>query len=250
MASCTVVFCQQRFGQRQKWCPRICGDRNCPLGTRWIGDEMPVGFRHPHLSNIWKTQAGISSLKNRLWAEVSWGKHMEKAVHLEIWERFRAKPRTCFSEKPGPGVFAGAKNWDKGQRLLMFVCFYIWCTLCISQGMSTVPGTCSGQRTFKWQLCPLLKVSVFVLYAALWGDLVVLCRRVWLGQQPSDGMGQKAPAEESKLLQPWSLPGGVVWHTSWQWGWRNGGRPCNMCWWFVLKDCLRLGIGTRWYWEK
>lgn len=42
---------------------------------------MPMGFRHPDLNNVWKTQAGISSLKNRLWIEGRWGKHMEKAAH-------------------------------------------------------------------------------------------------------------------------------------------------------------------------
>lgn len=34
---------------------------------------------------------------------------------------------------------------------------------------------------------------------------------------PLTGMVQKAPAKEAKPLQPWSLPGGVVWHRVVSW---------------------------------
>lgn len=65
VASCTEVFYSQWFGQRQKWTPTACNERISPLGIKGIGDEMPLGFRHPDFSNIWKAQAEISSLKNR-----------------------------------------------------------------------------------------------------------------------------------------------------------------------------------------
>lgn len=41
---------------------------------------MPVGFGHPDLSNVWKTQAGISSLK--LWIEGREG---------NVWKRLSGK---------------------------------------------------------------------------------------------------------------------------------------------------------------
>jgi len=71
---------------------------------------MPSEFRHPNLSNVWKAQTRLSSLKKRWWVERGEKKHVEKAVYWQAWERFRAKPHTDYSEKPGPGVFRSVEN--------------------------------------------------------------------------------------------------------------------------------------------
>jgi len=114
-------------------------------------------------------------------------KHVEKAVFWQVWER--CKTMQAYTEKPDPGVFANTENWDQGQRSLRFDCLCLL-YLCISQEMSTVLGIYSGRRTFKWQLCHLLKVSISVQLCG--GNLALLWRRMWLGWQPCDGMVQRA----------------------------------------------------------
>lgn len=51
---------------------------------------MPLGFRHPDLSNVWKVQARISSLKNRLWIGRRGGS-VWKRLYIDKSERFIAK---------------------------------------------------------------------------------------------------------------------------------------------------------------
>lgn len=118
--------------------------------------------------------------------------------------------------------------------------------------MSTVPGTCSGQRTFKWRLCPPLKVSAFgQSNATLQGNLALLNRGVWLGQlwrngAESTSRGEKTtcsllPSRKSCVAHQLEIRGDNAEQVP--------SIPFEESKW-VRKGCLGLGIFTRWYWEE
>lgn len=135
---------------------------------------------------------------------------------------------------------------------------FIFSVCCTSQGMSTVPGTCSGQRTFKWRLFPPLKVSVFGQNnATLQGNLALLNTGVWLGQQPLKEWCRQPQERRQNHLEPAPFQEGLCGTPASTGGEGRGGDraeqvlsiPFEERKW-IWKGCLGLGIFKRWYWEE
>lgn len=137
-------------------------------------------------------------------------------------------------------------------------CSDIFCTLCTSQGMSTVPGTCSGRRTFKWQLYHPLKVSVFgQRLCSFTGELSTSEYRGMTGPAASEGMVREHQQRRQNHLEPAPFQEGLCGTPASTGGEEMRGDHAEQVlsilfeesqW--VWKGCLGLGIFTRWCWEE